>query len=185
LIGNHHGEVIVDPDNAPNHVLHLIAAGPTEHMHNHAETTLAAGATIINGREYQISFRAKWLAGSNQLHTRLYFERLAKLTLLDVPGLNGTPGARNSRFESNIGPTFSEFQHRPAVPAPNEPVTISATVGDPDGVAACALWWSANSGTWNSTAMSPAGNDRFEAAVPGYAAATVVQFYVEATDTQG
>ncbi|HKI72388.1 MAG TPA: lamin tail domain-containing protein, partial [Verrucomicrobiae bacterium] len=105
IIGNHRGEVILDPDNPANHVLHLIATGPTEHVHNHAETTLAAGATIVNGREYQVSFRAKWLGGSNQLHTRLYFNRLAKVTLIELPGSSGTPGARNSRYEANIGPT--------------------------------------------------------------------------------
>ncbi|TMP98937.1 MAG: lamin tail domain-containing protein, partial [Verrucomicrobia bacterium] len=136
IIGNHRGEIMVDPDDPANHVLHLIATGPTEHMHNHAETTLADGAAIVNGREYKIAFRAKWLAGSNQMHTRLYFNRLARVTPLEVPDLTGTPGARNSRFETNIGPTFSEFQHRPVVPAANEPVTVSVTVHDPDGVAA-------------------------------------------------
>ena len=59
IIGNHrHSEVIVDADDPTNQVLRLVATGPTEHMHNHAETTLAAGRTIQNGREYEISFRA-------------------------------------------------------------------------------------------------------------------------------
>ena len=185
IIGNHHGNVMMDPDNPANHVLHLVATGPAEHMHNHAETTLANGATIANGREYQISFRAKWLAGSNQLHTRLYFNRLAKLTLLDVPGFNGTPGAQNSRFESNIGPTFSALQHRPVVPAANQPVTVSVKATDPDAVTACVLWWSANGGAWNNAGMSPAATGCFEAIIPGFAAATVVQFYVQATDSLG
>src|SRR5438477_9567103 len=66
IIGNHRGEVIVDPEDPANHVLRLIATGPTEHMHNHAETTLASGASVVNGREYKVSFRAKWRAGSNQ-----------------------------------------------------------------------------------------------------------------------
>src|SRR5439155_4485125 len=60
IIGNHRGEVIVDPEDPANHVLRLIATGPTEHMHNHAETTLANGASVVNGREYKVSFRAKW-----------------------------------------------------------------------------------------------------------------------------
>jgi hypothetical protein len=126
IIGNHHGEVVIDPDNAANHVLHLVASGPTEHMHNHAESTLAAGAAVVNGREYKISFRAKWLAGSNQLHTRLYFNRVASVTGLQVPNLSGTPGARNSRYQPNIGPTFSELRHRPVIPAANEPVRFQS-----------------------------------------------------------
>src|SRR5206468_3663012 len=156
IIGNHRGEVVVDPDNPANQVLHLIARGPTEHMHNHAETTLASGATVLNGREYQISFRAKWLAGANQLHTRLYLNRLAQVTLLDIPQLNGTPGARNSRFETNIGPTFADFQHRPVVPQANQPVTVSVRAEDPDGAGRCMPWWSANGGAWTNAAMTSA-----------------------------
>ena len=41
---------IVDPDNPGNHVLRLVATGPTEHMHNHVETTLAGGRTIVTGQ---------------------------------------------------------------------------------------------------------------------------------------
>lgn len=186
IIGTHgQSRVIVDPANSANHVLHLVATGPTEHMHNHAETTLAGGATIVNGREYRISFRARWLAGSNQLHTRLYFNRLASTTLLDVPQLNGTPGARNSRFEGNGGPTFDQFHHVPVVPGANEPATVSVLADDADGVTACGLWWSANGGAWNNLAMAAPGNGLFEGAIPGQAAGSVVQFYVEATDALG
>ena len=45
IIGNHHGEVIDDPDQPGNKVLRLVATGGTEHMSNHAETTLPATAT--------------------------------------------------------------------------------------------------------------------------------------------
>ena len=51
----------------------------------------------------RISFRARWRAGANQLHTRLYFNRLARTTLLEVPARNGTPGRRNSRFGITSG----------------------------------------------------------------------------------
>jgi len=77
ILGDHKGSVITDPNNPGNHVLRLVATGPTEHMHNHAETTLAGGASIVNGREYEISFRAKWVGGNNALLTRLYFNRHA------------------------------------------------------------------------------------------------------------
>ena len=54
ILGNHsHSEVILDPDNPSNHVLRLIATGTTGHMHNHAETTLAGGRSIVNGRDYR------------------------------------------------------------------------------------------------------------------------------------
>ena len=99
LLGNHrHSHVVNDPDNPNNRVLHLKATGPTEHMHNHAETTLAQNRSIANGREYEISFRAKWISGSNQLNTRLYFNRLARTTLIDVPVRHGTPGSAKILF---------------------------------------------------------------------------------------
>ena len=59
IIGNHHGEVIDDPDQPGNKVLKLTSTGSTEHMSNHGETTLAGGRDTVNGREYLITFRAK------------------------------------------------------------------------------------------------------------------------------
>src|SRR4030095_2646310 len=101
--------VISDPNDPANHVLHLIATGPTEHMHNHLETTLANNRSVVNGREYEISFRAKWLSGDNHLNTRLYFNRVARTTLLAVASPNGTPGTQNSTYETNIGTTFGNI----------------------------------------------------------------------------
>jgi len=92
LLGTHdHSHVIVDPADPSNHVLDLVATDSTEHMHNHAETTLAGNYSIVDGRTYQISYRARWVSGSNQLNTRLYFNRLARTTLIDIPQNNGTP----------------------------------------------------------------------------------------------
>ncbi|HTD88046.1 MAG TPA: lamin tail domain-containing protein, partial [Candidatus Binatia bacterium] len=51
IIGNHHGEVIDDPDQPGNKVLHLVATGAAEHMSNHGETTLANGRQVVNGNE--------------------------------------------------------------------------------------------------------------------------------------
>ncbi|MFT5409051.1 MAG: hypothetical protein ACI9NC_001772, partial [Verrucomicrobiales bacterium] len=72
--GTHrHFEVIDDPDAPGNKVLHVSASGSTEHMHNSAETTLKSGAsfvTINSSKTYQISFRARWVSGTNQLNSR-------------------------------------------------------------------------------------------------------------------
>ncbi len=88
LIGNHsHSHVITDPDDPGNTVLRLIATGPTEHMHNHAETTFAGGQKVVNGRQYEISYRAKWIGGSNLLHTTVLQPR--------GPG-HGTGGSRGA-----------------------------------------------------------------------------------------
>lgn len=184
LRGNHrHGEVVVDPGDAGNHVLRLVATGPTEHMHNHVETTLALGHRITNGRTYRISLRARWQAGSGLINTRLYFNRLARTTALAVPTAPGTPGAINSRAVANLGPTYRDLRHAPAVPQPGQPVEVSVVAADPDGVAGLTLWYAADGGPFESLPMTAAG-DRFVATVPGRAAASVVQFYVEGRDAR-
>ncbi len=184
LLGNHrHSGPVVDPDNPNNHVLHLKATGPTEHMHNHVETTLAQNRSITNGREYEISFRAKWIGGSNQLNTRLYFNRLARTTLIDVPSHHGTPGHQNSCTE-NIGPTLHSLHHEPAVPQADESVEVSVSAQDPDGIASVMLWWRVDGMTWNQVATSRVG-ERHTTTIPGQAKATVVQFYFEAVDRAG
>jgi hypothetical protein len=186
FLGTHvHSRVEPDPEEPGNSVLHLVATGPQEHMHNHIERTLNAGRTVVSGREYEISFRARWLAGNNLLNTRLYFNRVGRTTVLPVPTRNGTPGTQNSRFEPNIGPTFSEFAHSRIVPPPGESVTVTVKAEDPQNVNSVQVFWSVNSGSWNNAPMTTAGGGRYTGTIPGQAAGTVVQFYVRATDGQG
>jgi len=181
-----HGKSRVESEegNPGNHVLHLIATGPQEHMHNHVETTYAGGRTVVNGREYEIRYRVKWLAGNNLLNTRLYFNRCARTHAMTIPGLNGTPGARNSRWVANIGPTFEGLKHWPVVPLSGQPVNVSIRAADPQGVTNCTLWYSTNSGPWLSAPMTARPGEWF-GVIPGYGSNTVVQFYVQAMDGQG
>ena len=185
VIGNHHGDVVPDPLDAGNQVLHLVARGPTEHWSNHAETTLAGNRSIVNGRVYEISFRAKWMAGCPKLNTRLYFNRLPRTTLLQTPPRHGTPGAPNSRLVANLGPTFQDLHHTPVVPAPGESVTVSVRPSDLDGISALTLYWSTDSARWSSSPMTGPVDGRYAGAIPGFPAATVVQFYVQAADGLG
>ncbi len=186
IVGNHrHSSVIEDPDNSANHVLRLVATGPTEYLHNHLETTFADGRSVVNGREYEITFRAKWVSGSNQLHTRLYFNRLAKTNLIENPVLNGTPGSQNSCYEANIGPLMSQLNHFPAVPDSFEPVTISVNAADPDGINQMILFWRPDGESWNQTAMILTDGNTYETMLDAQPAATNVQFYIQAIDTLG
>jgi hypothetical protein len=185
ILGNHKGEVIADPDNAANHVLRLRATGSTDDQHNHVETTLAGGSSVANGREYEISFRARWIAGNNQLNTRLYHNRVARTTRLPAPDANGTPGARNSRWATNAGPTLDRLQHVPVVPSVGEAVTVSIEISDPDSVTNTTLWWCANGGAWTSTAMVSTNGSFYTAMISGQPAAAIVQFFVSATDGLG
>ncbi|MFT5856306.1 MAG: hypothetical protein ACI8XO_003559, partial [Verrucomicrobiales bacterium] len=183
LRGNHrHGEVIVDPDDAGNQVLRLIATSGTEHMHNQIETTLAGGRSVVNGREYEISFRARWVTGSPLFLTRLYFARAARANVIDRPEHVGTPSAANSKSEPNIGPTVNDLLHSPSVPDANEAITVTASAADPDGVTGMTLKYSVNGAAFQDSPMSGGSGDTYQGTIPGQATAAVVQFYIEATD---
>lgn len=191
-LGTHaYSRVEVDPDNAANHVLHLITTGWTYHIHDHLETTFANGRAVTDGRTYQISFRAKWVAGNNHLNTRLYFNRVARTTALPMSTQHGTPGARNSTFAGNTGPTYSGLHHSPVVPQPGDAVTVGVAAYDPQGIQSLTLRWSANDGAWQSVPMtatgaaSEPGYVNYQATVPGQPAGTVVQFFAQGMDTLG
>ena len=183
LQGTHgHSRIVVDPDDPANHVLHLVATGPMEYFHNLVETTFSAGNTIQTGQTYEISYRVKWLRGSSQLNTRLYFDHLAQTTIIDVSPLGGTPGTSNSVFAANAGPNYRDLRHQPAVPAPGEAVTVSVAATDPDTVASMTLHWAVDGGTFAPVTMTPQGDGVYAAQVPGQTAGTIVQFYVEGRD---
>ena len=186
LRGNHrHSEVIADPDDAGNQVLRVVASSVTEHMHNQIETTLAGGRSIVNGRTYEISFRARWVTGTRLFHTRLYFSRLARAHVIDRPDHVGTPSAANSRAVANLGPTIDGVRHSPAVPAAGQAILVTASASDPDGVGALTLRYSVNGAAFQSTAMAPTADGGYQGTIPGQAAAAVVQFYVGADDGLG
>jgi hypothetical protein len=192
VLGTHgsHGlsRVIVDPDDPGNHVLHLVATGASEQLFNHAETTLKNGdtiASISNGTEYRISLRAKPISGSAQLNTRLYFNRLARTTVLAVPLAGGTPGAVNSRFVANTGPTYAPLTHSPVVPRPGEPVDITIAATDSNGVANMTLSYNVAGTDWVSVPMTRLSTGSYRGTIPGQAADATVQFYVTGVDGLG
>ena len=188
IIGTQSGVVTPDPLAPGNNVLKVTATAETEHMHNNAGTTLKNGAsfhTIIATDTYNITFRAKWLRGSNALHSRLYANRLPLKTLLNRPTTGGTPGAVNSRFAANIGPTFDALNHSPAVPASSQAATVSVKVADADGIGSVQLFTSTNGAAFTNSAMTTTGGGTYTGTVSGQTAGAVVQFYVRATDTLG
>jgi len=188
IIGNHHASVVPDPDNDTNPVLRLETTGPAEHMHNHAETTLKDGGSFVsiqNGQTYEVSFRARWMGGSNQLNTRLYFNRVHQTTRLDIPEQHGTPGEVNSTVEANLGPTYHGFSHSPVVPASGQGIEVSVVAEDPDDVASMRVWYSVNGGGWTSRTMNHLGSGRFTRQIPSQSSGRVIQFYVEGTDENG
>ena len=188
FLGNHgqgRSVVITDPDNASNKCLRVVATGNTEDKSNRIETTFFTGRQVTVGNTYQISFRARWMAGSNQVNTRLYFNYLQRTTLLNVGNQWGTPGLANSASIANIGPTAGALAHTPVVPAATNVVTVSALLNDPDNVASASLFYRVASGAWLSNAMTLGADGRHSASIPAQAAGALVQFYVRGTDGLG
>ena len=183
--GNHrYATIVADPDDASNSVLQLRTTGTAEHILNHVETTFVNNTEILIGENYQISYRAKWISGTNQLNSRLYFNNLPHTERLTRPKTTGTPGAVNFSAESNIGPTYEDLQQSVVTPGVGQSVQISVAAEDPDGVANLTLWYSANEGAWRQT-NTTLSNGRYTGTIPGFGNETVVQFYVEGTDNSG
>ena len=186
FLGHHRGEFVTDPDNAGNHVLKLSADDRAVMNHNHVETTLLNNTPVADGQLYEVSYRARWVAGSPQVNTRAYFGKLAKTTLLAMPARHGTPGAPNSRRVTNAGPTFSDLHHSPVMPSPSQTVTVSVRAADPDGVASATLNYRVNPATsFAALPMTLQSNGAWTASLPGQAAGKVVQFYATALDGRG
>lgn len=188
-IGNH-GETVVDvdPTDPSNRLLRLIASGPTEHMHNHGETTLADEASIAVGSTYEFSFRARWVSGSPQLNTRLYFARAAVTTILELPEHLGTPGLANSSQRDNGAPLMDQLHHSPLVPKPNQPVDVELQVEDPDGIASVQLHYAVNGGDFVDVVMNPMNASQpaiYRGTIPGQPNDAVIQFYVTSQDRLG
>ena len=183
VLGNHGGSSVVEE--AGNPVLQVRATGPLFYMHNLLETTFKAEnkvVPVVNGRQYTITLRAKWLRGCPWLHTEFYYNKVAKTFLLDLPAASGTPGVRNSVYTANPGPTFSQTIHQPAVPPASTPITVSTRVSDPQGVSAVAVKFSVNGGAFQSAPMLPGLGGLYSGVIPGQSANATIQFYVEGSD---
>ncbi|MBL8785262.1 MAG: lamin tail domain-containing protein, partial [Deltaproteobacteria bacterium] len=182
---------VTDPDDPSNPVLRLVATGPTEHMHNQLQTTLKSA--VVNGRVYEISLRARWLGGSDLLNTRLYFNRLARTTHLARPLSAGTPGRPNGAELANpdgIGPTFADLALDPVVPRSSDPVKVTVTAHDPDGIDTLTLVSRADDGPAVRTPMLPLEDQpalplMWTATLPPSPAGTVVQLWIEGRDLRG
>ncbi|MBL9168169.1 MAG: lamin tail domain-containing protein [Verrucomicrobiales bacterium] len=186
FLGNHrHSMVVPDRSEPGNHVLRVVSSGAAEYQGNQIECTLTNNLPIVNGREYEISFRARWRSGAHLLNARLYFNRLARTFALDRPDRVGTPGAPNSIQVDNLGPTYEALRHYPTVPESWQPVTVSVQARDPDGIAGLLLRYQVGSEGWKEVDLPPESGDRYQALIPGQRAGAVVQFYVVGRDQRG
>jgi hypothetical protein len=104
----------------------------------------------------------------------------------------GTPGKQNTAFVANRGPDILNVQHSPVLPAGGEPIVVTASVTDNDGVGTVTLSYrSEGSGTLRSTPMVDngigddliSGDGIYTGTIPGAYSGTMRAFYIEASDS--
>ncbi len=118
-----------------------------------------------------------------------------------LPSTNGggTPGVANTTARTNSAPLLLDVTHFPAVPRSTDDVSITARLQDElgSGVATVTLFYrnhtAPNPGAFGSTNMLDdgmrgdglSGDGLFGAVLPAFANGTVIEFYLQATDTMG
>ncbi|MGH2595048.1 MAG: lamin tail domain-containing protein [Actinomycetota bacterium] len=90
-----------------------------------------------------------------------------------------TAGAANSVAGTGLGPRISGVAATPLQPAPNQAVTVMATITDMTGTT---LRYRTDFGAEQSKPMTPAGGNTFTATIPGAAAGHLIRFRIEATN---
>ncbi|MBN1417774.1 MAG: lamin tail domain-containing protein, partial [Planctomycetes bacterium] len=187
ILGNHNRSgIIPDPDVPGNHVLRVVAQGPQDDGFNHLEITL----NLPDNVPYQISFRARWVSGSDKLITRFYYNLLPKTHRLEVPIPNGTPGLPNGRLEALPGPDIDCVRHEPVFPRSTQAVTVSARIRAARGMTAATLAYEVDGTEGGPLPMrddgtggdAVAGDGVFAATIPAAKSGAVVRFWIEAYD---
>jgi hypothetical protein len=107
----------------------------------------------------------------------------------------GTPGRTNSVASANTAPFVTEVAHRPVIPQPSDPVTVSARIVDErtNGLTVTLRWRVDGAISFNSTQMfddgahddGTAADGIFGAILPAQPNGAVVEFYLTARDLEG
>jgi hypothetical protein len=161
--------------------LHIRATERGDTGANRIRTTLSA--VLGSGQTVTLRARVRWLAGNPEILLRLKGNWLeATGNILKTRSL-GTPGAPNSRSRSNVGPAITAVTHLPVTPGSFQPVTVSARVHDPDGLAALLLRYRIDpSAEVRTLPMANRGAGLFSATIPGQALGKIAAFSIQALD---
>ncbi len=94
----------------------------------------------------------------------------------------GTPGAQNSVYAADALPVITDLTHSPQAPLSSDIITISATVGDDQGLQSVSLLYDAGNGQ-QSLAMSNSAGDTWTAQLGPFADGTLLDVAIEAVDS--
>ena len=161
--------------------LHVVATERGDPGANRIRTVLTQ--SLAENTTATLRARVKWLKGHPALLLRLHGNWLEAVGSSLTTRNLGSPGARNTQFRTNSGPAITDVRHLPVLPADGEPVTVTAQLDDPDGIASAVLKYRVDPATnFTSTVLNYRGAGFFAGVIPGQAAGTRVAFYIEARD---
>ncbi len=195
LQGNHRYSVVQSGGDGGGSALRVVAQDRGDTGANRINKPLLAQYTTNGAPTGSITARVKWLHGRPEIVMRLRGNHLEIPGVMTVPPNLGTPGARNSRYATNAGPAIAEVAHSPVLPAPNQPIVVTARVHDPDGIASVILSWRVDPyGLSNGVAMldNGTGSDAiardgiYSAAIPGLSGQAdddLIAFFLTARDS--
>ena len=132
----------LEPPTEPGSALRVV--GPyTGALTDEGETVSLrnAAGVLVDEVGYQTEFPWPVAAGGEGSSLELQHPRLDNQlggswrSSLGAP----TPGARNSVFTENAAPQIRQVAHAPKVPAAGQPMTVTAKITDPQGVASVEL----------------------------------------------
>ncbi len=95
-----------------------------------------------------------------------------------------TPNAPNTDT-GNLPPLVAGISHSPALPMSSDSATVTAIAEDADGIQDVMLFWRVDGGAFTSQPMTSTGGDAFASSIPPQGAGSLVEYYVQATDTLG
>jgi hypothetical protein len=191
--GDHVRSSLESPGYNSNYALHLRSSDKIWTGDNSCQVALNANA-LAAGQTATLSFEARWLHGWPEPLLRLNGNWLEATGTMPVPNNLGSPGQANSTYVANAGPAIYHVTHNPPVPAANQPVVVTASVNDLNGVTNLTLYYRLDPATtYTAVPMNDGGtngdavpNDGiFSATIPGQSANTLAAFYITATDGLG
>ena len=165
---------------ANNGTLHLVATDDGDHA-NLVETTLTS--PIAPGTTVTLRATCRWVSGDPDILLGLNGGWLEAAGTLSVPEAVGTPGAANAS-NGNAGPAITEVNHSPLLPQVGEPITVTARVDDPDGVAAVRLRYRFDpANSVQQVTMTHQGEGIYSGVIPPQTSPHLVAFFIQTIDS--
>ncbi len=151
----------------------------------------AVAPVLTDGEEATIHAKARWVRGDPYVILSVMAYAHEAAVELPLPADLGSPGLQNSAYRTNAGPAIGDIAHTPIMPAAAEPVVVTCSVDDPNGISTVDLHYRIDPDTtFTNAAMNDsgtgsdifAGDGIYSGVIPGQASGTLVAFHVTAGD---